>query len=47
MLSEWALEDPEAAREGVKNIKTETDRLRILAEATHARTARTGTKGPP
>jgi hypothetical protein len=44
MLSEWALEDPEAAREGVKNIKTETDRLRILAEATHART---GTKGPP
>jgi two-component system, OmpR family, sensor kinase len=33
MLSDWALEDPEAAREGVKNIKTETDRLRILAEA--------------
>jgi signal transduction histidine kinase len=33
MLSDWALEDPEAAYEGVQNIKTETDRLRILAEA--------------
>jgi two-component system, OmpR family, sensor kinase len=33
MLSDWALEDPEAAQEGLKNIRTETDRLRILAEA--------------
>jgi signal transduction histidine kinase len=33
MLSDWALEDPEAAREGIKNIETETDRLRTLAEA--------------
>jgi signal transduction histidine kinase len=33
MLSDWALEDPEAAREGLKNIRTETDRLRKLAEA--------------
>lgn len=33
MLDDWALEDPEAAREGVKSIKNETDRLRSLAEA--------------
>ncbi|MBA2713669.1 MAG: HAMP domain-containing histidine kinase, partial [Rubrobacteraceae bacterium] len=33
MLDDWALEDPEAAREGVKSIKDETDRLRSLAEA--------------
>jgi two-component system, OmpR family, sensor kinase len=33
MLFDWALEDPEAAREGVKSIKNEADRLRSLAEA--------------
>ncbi len=33
MLFDWALQDLEAAREGVKNIKIETDRLRTLAEA--------------
>jgi two-component system, OmpR family, sensor kinase len=33
MLGDWALEDPEAARDGVKNIKVETDRLSSLAEA--------------
>jgi two-component system, OmpR family, sensor kinase len=33
MLDDWALEDPEAAREGVKSIKNEADRLRSLAEA--------------
>jgi two-component system OmpR family sensor kinase len=33
MLNDWALEDPEAAREGIKNIETEANRLRTLAEA--------------
>ena len=33
MLDDWALEDPEAAREGVKSIKNEADRLRTLSEA--------------
>jgi signal transduction histidine kinase len=33
MLDGWALEDPEAARESVKTIKNESDRLRSLAEA--------------
>lgn len=33
MLDEWALEDPEAARQSVRIIKNEVDRLRSLSEA--------------
>jgi two-component system, OmpR family, sensor kinase len=33
MLDEWALEDPEAARQSVRIIKNEVERLRSLAEA--------------